>query len=526
MNELQSNMSPAPAPAETLKLGDVRATTQLLERLVADRTLLGDVPEEDRIALLKAIGQVAMPERHAKARLAKAVRRKEKATIREHDQRVRALSQIRVHRHDKIFVAPRQVALPAPEPVPTGPELKTPRHCYVCKEDFTFIHHFYDSMCRTCGDFNYQKRFQTASLEGQVALVTGSRVKIGFHIGLMLLRAGATLVATTRFPLDAARRYAAEPDFKQWSHRLQIHGLDLRHAPSVEILARHLEQTLPSLDILINNAAQTVRRPPGFYAHLQAWESQPVHQLAPELQQLLQARTECLSTVGEALALNAGAAALAPGTTSWRSQDPSVGLRASAQLSMLPYALEQDSHSETLFPQGRLDADLQQVDLRTTNSWRLTLGDVATAEMLEVHLVNAVAPFILCSKLKPLMVRNRNRPGHIVNVSAMEGSFSRGTKTDKHPHTNMAKAALNMLTLTSARDYAKSHIYMNAVDTGWVTDEDPAQHAERKRNDLDWQPPLDIVDGAARVVDPVFTTARTGEITYGQFFKDYRPTTW
>src|SRR5439155_14869643 len=149
-----------------------------------------------------------------------------------------------------------------------------------------------------------------------------------------------------------------------------------------------------------------------------------------------------------------------------------VGIHHSAALSLLPYELEQDA--EGAFPLGKLDADLQQVDKRLVNSWRLTLAEVQTAEMLEVHLVNAVAPFILCGKLKGLMERDRREPGHIVNVSAMEGSFSRGTKTDKHPHTNMAKAALNMMTLTSAGDYARSNIYMNAVDTGWVTDEDPA----------------------------------------------------
>src|SRR5262249_34541077 len=178
------------------------------------------------------------------------------------------------------------------------------------------------------------------------------------------------------------------------------------------------------------------------------------------------------------------------------------------------------------FPDGALDADLQQVDKRLINSWRLTLAEVATAEMLEVHLVNAVAPFILCAKLKPLMLRHRETAGHVVNVSAMEGSFSRGTKTDKHPHTNMAKAALNMLTLTSAPDFAKSHIYMNAVDTGWVTDEDPLQHATRKQAELDFHPPLDIVDGAARVVDPVFEAERTRNYVWGKFFKDYGQTSW
>jgi NAD(P)-dependent dehydrogenase (short-subunit alcohol dehydrogenase family) len=140
--------------------------------------------------------------------------------------------------------------------------------------------------------------------------------------------------------------------------------------------------------------------------------------------------------------------------------------------------------------------------------------------------VNAIAPFILAARFRDLMKRTDSENKHVINVSAMEGSFSRGTKTDKHPHTNMAKAALNMMTLTSAPDYARDGILMNAVDTGWVTDEDPAQHAARKKDDLGFQPPLDIVDGAARVIDPIFMVANGAEPEFGKFLKDYRPTAW
>ena len=143
-----------------------------------------------------------------------------------------------------------------------------------------------------------------------------------------------------------------------------------------------------------------------------------------------------------------------------------------------------------------------------------------------MQLVNSVAPFILCGKLKPLMLQSPDRDKHVVNVSAMEGIFSRGPKTERHPHTNMAKAALNMLTLTSAREYVKDGIHMNAVDTGWVTDEDPFVHAERKRSELGFQPPLDIVDGAARVLDPFLDGLRTGEHVWGKFLKDYSPSAW
>ncbi|WNG50200.1 SDR family oxidoreductase [Archangium minus] len=513
---------PADAPPTALSLDEVRRCTQLMEAIVKDRVLLMRLPEEDRIALLTAAGNMVHPERDAKSRLAKALRHERKKTKREHDRNVRATTEIRTLRRSPVFTVPQ---LPPPPPTET-PEriLENPRRCYVCKAEYRKLHFFYDMMCIECGDFNYAKRTQRAPLSGKVALITGARVKIGFQASLMLLRSGARVIATTRFPKDAAHRYAQEPDFSSWSHRLHIHGLDLRHAPSVELFARHIEQTHQRLDILINNAAQTVRRPPGFYEHLLEGELRPIEDLPPELRPLLTGHEECVAAVKPALAAGGtDPSALMP---TWRSSDPAVGIHSSAALSQLPYVLEQEGDTSALFPQGRLDADLQQVDLRQMNSWRMKLADVPTAEMLEVHLVNAVAPFILCGKLKPLMMRDRARPGHIVNVSAMEGSFSRGTKTDKHPHTNMAKAALNMMTLTSAPDYAKDGIYMNAVDTGWVTDEDPVMHAERKQQELDFQPPLDIVDGAARVVDPVIYSENTGQYVWGNFFKDYRHTAW
>ncbi len=506
----------------SLSTEQIEQCIALLTQLNTNTDQIFDIPKDQRTALIKAAGQFSRPDRDELLRRKKDGRLVAKRKKEKQDKTARKVTGIRSAREASVFVAPKLLALTDlahKEQI----ELETPRNCYVCKTPFTKMHHFYDTMCGDCGDFNYAKRFQTADVSGQIAVVTGSRLKIGYHITLMLLRGGATVVATTRFPVDSAARFAKEEDFHVWGNRLKIHGLDLRHIPSVEIFCNFIEQKYGRLDILINNAAQTVRRPAGFYSHLMENEERPITSLPQQVQDLLSHHTDCLQ---ELKLLTLGVSSNQNMPVTWHGPEPGIGLRASAKLSQIPYSFDNTLVAKEVFPEGELDADLQQIDLRKTNSWRLKLGQIETTEMIEVQLVNSVAPFVLCNRLAEVMKKDQTGQKHIINVSAMEGKFYYGYKDDRHPHTNMAKAALNMLTHTAAGSLAKEGIYMNAVDTGWVTDEDPAEMAKRKQEEEDFQPPLDIVDGAARVMDPLFDGINTGKHWCGKFLKDYVPISW
>ncbi|MFI1018498.1 SDR family NAD(P)-dependent oxidoreductase [Streptomyces sp. NPDC020965] len=383
--------------------------------------------------------------------------------------------------------------------------LKRPRSCYICKTRYVEVDAFYHQLCQECAAENRARRDARTDLTGKRALLTGGRAKIGMYIALRLLRDGAQTTITTRFPSDAIRRFKAMPDSDDWIGRLKIVGIDLRDPAQVVALADEVAADGP-LDILINNAAQTVRRSPQAYSELVAAESAPLP--AGELPP-----ARVIGTFGSGAVESVAALPAAVGGEGLSAQDV-------ADLALLPGS----ASLERIAAGTAIDAGGLVPDLHDTNSWIQTVSEVDPVELLEVQLCNSTAPFILISRLRPAMAAAAGR-AYVVNVSAMEGVFSRGYKGPGHPHTNMAKAALNMLTRTSAQEmFETDGILMTAVDTGWITDERP--HPDKMRlAEEGFHAPLDLVDGAARVYDPI-VRGESGEDVYGCFLKDYAPANW
>ena len=362
------------------------------------------------------------------------------------------------------------------------------RKCYVCKIP-NIPKESMNQSCETCVKVNDRNRSATADMRGMTCIVTGCRVKIGFEICLALLRMGARVIGTTRFPADAIKRYLAEKDGEKLLQNLTLYAVDFRDIRTLRQFAQVVEESNEQIHVIINNAAQTIRRPPAFYQHLLEDEK--------KLQTLA-----LQSPASDAITVRNLQGKEVPSAAALTQRVLMVG--------------DDDDHD---FPVGMLDADGQQIDLREQVSWSMTFGHVDPIELTEVFLVNAMAPFILTQDLLPTL-RKTSGKKFIVNVSAMEGKFNRW-KSACHPHTNMAKSALNQWVKTSGQELAEEMIFMTAVDTGWVTDERPVHQRHDK-----FVPPLDSKDGAMRVLHPIIEGLNGGKLYAGVFLKDYTETTW
>ena len=524
----EENLSPEQVElfAQTAIDADDMATT--LRVLAQLPELPAGHPDIQRVK--RATG--TMYKRIRKARRAEA-RETELGPLREHDRQV--LESTATGSPMRIDDETKGIPLKSHVVGAVAGELNTPRGCYICHEKYTTVDAFYHWLCPKCAAMSHEKRHQRTDLRGRRALLTGGRAKIGMYIALLLLRDGAHLTITTRFPRDAARRFSELSDSPEWIDRLKIVGIDLRDPTQVIALADEVAADGP-LDILINNAAQTVRRSPGAYSNLVAGEEHPLP-TSVKLPQIVQfdriseAHPANLAGTLSAFTHSHAVDDAAGGDVANRDdeRDAELARQADSAAAYTSMALSAGHASlEAHLAGTAVDAGGLLPDTQRVNSWKQKVEEVDPMELLEVQLCNSTAPFLLVSRLRPAMrqaVKNGARRAYVVNVSAMEGQFSRRYKGPGHPHTNMAKAALNMMTRTSAGEmFTTDKILMTAVDTGWITDERP-HHEKLRIAEEGWHAPLDLVDGAARVYDPIVMGER-GVDQYGVFLKDFAEHPW
>ena len=359
--------------------------------------------------------------------------------------------------------------------------LKSSKSCYCCDKTYTQLHSFYHKLCPNCATLNYNQRALELDLSGRNVILTGGRVKVGYATALRFLRSGANLTITSRFPALSLEQFKQEHDYEQWAERLSVYGLDLRNLRAIEDFIAYYKSKHKHLDILVNNAAQTIKY------------------MEEQYRPLIQHEQKLLA----------------------KSKEPRLIANTTAVVNEVK-SLDYIDKSIAKIPLNRFG---QPVDFREKNSWNSTLEEISTHELLEVNLINNIAPYMLIKELTPLFRASSFKEKFIVNVSSSEGQFSYANKTVHHPHTNMTKAALNMMTRTSGHSYAEDNIYMSSVDVGWIS----TGLVESKRKvqfEKGSMPPLDSVDGASRIFHPIYEALVKGNLIYGKLLKDYRVVEW
>lgn len=516
---MRKRAASSPSHANRITARDVESRVPAESSPPSDLPPSGIDPSDLEVTLRVLSGMAGLDETHpdfvavrrATAAMFKAVKKVRRREIRDAiaqaDREVVAATATGAA--DRIDDETRGIPISTATTAPIAGTLIKARGCYICKKPYTIVDAFYHQLCPECAAMSHAKRDARTDLTGRRALLTGGRAKIGMYIALRLLRDGAHTTITTRFPRDAVRRFSSLPDAPEWIDRLKIVGIDLRDPAQVIGLAEDVAAA-GSLDILINNATQTVRRSPGAYQPLVDAELAPLPDgPLPELVTFGHTNDQHPQALERSVTAHPILAAAASRADELTEQAMAAG---SSSLDRLA--------AGTAIDAGGLIPDLDHV-----NSWTQRVGEVDPLEMLEVQLANTTAPFLLVSALRPSLAASPARRKYVVNVSAMEGVFGRGYKGPGHPHTNMAKAAVNMLTRTSSREmFETDGILMTSVDTGWITDERPHPTKVRLAEE-GFHAPLDLVDGAARVYDPI-VRGEAGEDLFGVFLKDYAPGAW
>ena len=407
------------------------------------------------------------------------------------------------------------------------------KNCYICKQILGLDNtsKFYGSICTKCGDYNYSFRTMKLDFSGRIALVTGGRVKIGFYIVKKLLSYGCKVITTSRFPIDTLDKYKEDPDYEIWKDNLIIYPIDFRWFESTVKFVDYITKNFPHLDFLINNAAQTVRRTAAYYDDsLMAIETKKLNadddkkiikndylsirkQLSEEKDIDKKKNKEEMSNALVSLAKK-----------DKKEFDEILPLSVIASTIRIMDEKEQPN----IYIMG---PDGQPYDFsKGKNSWNFEIDEIPFQEFTEVQIINAWTPYYLCAKLKTLMEKSPFMDKYIVNVTAVEGIFYHFKRTT-HVHTNMAKAALNMLTRTCAKYLEKENIYMTCVDTGWVShmnemnkmiDPDTKENSENEMAII----PLDELDGAMRVLHPIIEGIKNKKYYFGVLLKDYMVSKW
>ncbi|KYQ93327.1 short-chain dehydrogenase/reductase (SDR) family protein [Tieghemostelium lacteum] len=405
-------------------------------------------------------------------------------------------------------------------------------HCYMCGKKWIPEEMVKDgseiALCYNCTHKNnyYSLNTSIARLkniqEKRYAIVTGGRIKIGYETVVFLLEAGYHVIVTSRFP------YATQEKFKKYSNsQLTIYGLDFRNLTAVQQFIEYVKVNIPRIDVLINNAAQTIRRPRAYYNSL-IQEELSLSKLESN-QNLFIVNSPSLEIQDEVITMGDNSLQISNNN----NQNNSISL---VQKVIIPED-ELDVNYQ-LFPVNQYDRDGEQLDLREKTSWVHKIQDTSTMEMAEVQLINVTVPFMLMSQLSFMMGKNVPAPlsenfhftkldwSFIVNVTSPEGSMNNqyNQASGNHVHTNMAKAALNMLTRTTAKQFESMNIYVCGVDTGWISHMQPV--GKLRLNRTTKPPPLTNRDGAKRIIYPIFETYSKERLPSGVLFKNFNVTPW